>query len=64
MTNKSILYHSGEGIVEFPNIRLQRYNKDFYFGFYCTSIESQAIRWATRFDGKGFISGREVTNEE
>ena len=65
MTNKSILYHSGEGIVEFPKIRLQRYNKDFYFGFYCTNIESQAIRWATRFDGKGFISEYEyVPNNE
>ena len=64
MENKLMLYHGSQQIVEFPEIRLQRYNKDFYFGFYCTNIESQAIRWATRFDGKGFISGREVTYEE
>lgn len=64
MENKLILYHGSQQTVEFPEIRLQRYNKDFYFGFYCTNIESHAIRWATRFDGKGFIRGREVTNEE
>jgi hypothetical protein len=64
MEKNLILYHGSQQIVEFPEIRLQRYNKDFYFGFYCTNIESHAIRWATRFDGKGFISGREVTYEE
>lgn len=31
-----ILYHGSKSIVEFPEIRVQRYNKDFYFGFYCT----------------------------
>ena len=64
MENNSVLYHGSREIVEFPEIRPQRYNKDFYFGFYCTSIESQALRWATRFDGKGFIRGREVIHEE
>lgn len=56
MENKALLYHGSQEIVEFPEIRLQKYNKDFYFGFYCTNIENQAIRWATRFDGKGFLS--------
>ena len=31
-----ILYHGSKEIVEFPEIRTARYNKDFYFGFYCT----------------------------
>ena len=30
-----ILYHGSKEIVEFPEIRIARYNKDFYFGFYC-----------------------------
>lgn len=65
MEKNLILYHGSQQIVEFPEIRLQRYNKDFYFGFYCTNIENQAIRWATRFDGKGFISEYEyVPNNE
>lgn len=56
MDDKLILYHGSQEIVEFPEIRLQRYNKDFYFGFYCTNIKSQAVRWAARFDGKGYLS--------
>lgn len=51
-----ILYHGSKEIVEYPEIRTARFHKDFYFGFYCTLLQEQAIRWATRFDGKGFIS--------
>lgn len=61
MDDKLILYHGNQEIVEFPEIRLQRYNKDFYFGFYCTNIKSQAVRWAARFDGKGYLSEFEYT---
>lgn len=61
MDDKLILYHVSQEIVEFPEIRLQRYNKDFYFGFYCTNIKSQAVRWAARFDGKGYLSEFEYT---
>ncbi len=53
---KSILYHGSKEIVEFPEIRTAKFNKDFYFGFYCTLFKKQAQRWATRFSGKGFIS--------
>lgn len=51
-----ILYHGSQEIVEFPEIRIGRFNKDFYFGFYCTLFQEQALRWATRFDGAGYIS--------
>ena len=51
-----ILYHGSKEIVEYPEIRTARFHKDFYFGFYCTLLQEQARRWATRFDGKGFIS--------
>lgn len=55
------LYHGSQEIVEFPSIRLSKYNKDFYFGFYCTNIEKQAIRWATRYMGKGVVSKYDYT---
>ena len=32
-----------------------KFNKDFYFGVYCTLMEQQAIRWATRF-GEGIVN--------
>lgn len=51
-----ILYHGSREIVQSPEIRIQRYNKDFYFGFYCTLFPEQAIRWATRFGGKGYLN--------
>ena len=51
-----ILYHGSKEIVEMPEIRIQKYNKDFYFGFYCTVYPEQAKRWATRFDGIGYLN--------
>lgn len=32
---KIIIYHGSSQIVEVPEIRVAKYNKDFYFGFYC-----------------------------
>lgn len=54
--NSMTVYHGSREIVEFPEIRTARFNKDFYFGFYCTLFKKQAQRWATRFGGSGFIS--------
>ena len=51
-----ILYHGSRETVEFPEIRAARFNKDFYFGFYCTRLEEQAKRWATRFTGTGIVN--------
>ena len=48
MQDDRIIYHGGREIIEFPEIRIARYNKDFYFGFYCTNLKEQAKRWATR----------------
>ena len=56
MSKDIILYHGSKEIVEFPEIRIQKYNKDFYFGFYCTLFPEQAIRWATRYDGIGYLN--------
>ena len=51
-----ILYHGSKEVVEYPEIRKARFNKDFYFGFYCTNIEKQAERWAIRYGKKGYIN--------
>lgn len=61
---KKIVYHGSSQIVESPEIRLAKYNKDFYFGFYCTIMEEQANRWATRFGGTGYVSRYEYLPNE
>ena len=50
------LYHGSNQIVESPEIRIARYNKDFYYGFYCTLIKEQAIKWATRYQSTGYLN--------
>lgn len=59
-----ILYHGSKAIVETPEIRIQKYNKDFYFGFYCTLYSEQAVRWAIRFDGEGYLNEYEYVPNE
>ena len=44
-----ILYHGGFCAVARPEIRISRNCKDFGQGFYCTGLQSQAERWARRF---------------
>ncbi|MCD7867112.1 MAG: DUF3990 domain-containing protein [Clostridiales bacterium] len=56
-----ILYHGSTQVVKFPEIRKGLYNKDFYFGFYCTEYKKQAERWATRFGIKGYVNIYEYT---
>lgn len=51
-----ILYHVSNKIVESPEIQISKYNKDFYFGFYCTLLPEQSIRWAVRFNGAGYLN--------
>ena len=55
-----IIYHGSTVVASQPIIRTERFNMDFYFGFYCTIFEKQAIRWATRF-GDGFLNRYEYT---
>ena len=59
-----ILYHGSKQIVEYPELRKAQYNKDFYFGFYCTSLPEQAKRWASRYGGKGYLNRYEYTPNE
>lgn len=58
---KRTVYHGSSQIVEAPEIRITKYNKDFYFGFYCTVMEKQAKRWATRFGEAGYLNLYEYT---
>lgn len=57
------VYHGSSVIVKKPEIRIGKYNKDFYFGFYCTLIEEQAVRWATRF-GEGYVNQYEYVVDD
>lgn len=59
-----ILYCGSKTIMDSPEIRIQKYNKDFYFGFYCTLLPEQAIRWAIRFDGVGYLNEYRYTPDE
>lgn len=59
-----LLFHGSREIVEFPEVRKAIFNKDFYFGFYCTSFKEQAKRWATRYGKKGYINRYEYTPNE
>lgn len=54
--DKIIIYHGSTQIVKNPEIRITRFNKDFYFGFYCTKMKEQAKRWAMRFGKSGYVS--------
>lgn len=47
-TQDLLIYHGGSEIVKYPEIRIGRYTKDFYWGFYCTLFPKQAERWASK----------------
>jgi len=44
------VYHGGFTAIEKPEILKSKFPKDFGEGFYCTKIEAQAERWASRYD--------------
>ena len=39
-----ILFYGSKEIVVYPSIRKSIYNRDFYFGFYCTANKEQGER--------------------
>jgi len=49
--------------VETPEILESRFSKDFGAGFYCTELEQQAVRWASRYDN-AVVSVYEYTPDE
>lgn len=43
------IYHGSFTEIPYPEIRTHRYTKDFSWGFYCTKIQAQAEKWASKF---------------
>lgn len=44
------VYHGGYVEVSQPKIFTDGFTKDFGFGFYCTLIKEQAIKWSLRYN--------------
>jgi len=44
------IYHGSYMVIEKPLILQSKFPKDFGEGFYCTELEEQATRWASRYD--------------
>lgn len=53
---KSKVYHGSNQEIRKPVILTDGFTKDFGFGFYCTSIESQAQGWSMRKDGRNIVN--------
>ena len=56
MADSNIIYHGSNVIVENPQIIVSGFYKDFGYGFYCTSIEKQARKWALTKRGNSYVS--------
>ena len=52
----SIVYHGSNVEVSIPRILQNGFYKDFGYGFYCTSYEKQAKRWAMTKKGESVIN--------
>lgn len=50
------IYHGGSNIVTSPEIRIGKYTKYFYWGFYWTLFSEQAERWALRNMKKSIVN--------
>lgn len=48
--SKQVIYHGSYCIVDKPEIREGRFTKDFGVGFYCTILEEQALKWASKYE--------------
>jgi hypothetical protein len=57
-----LIMHGSTAQVPAPEIRKALFHKDFGDGFYCTTMEGQAYRWATRF-GTGYINYYEFNRD-
>lgn len=57
----NVIYHGSNVVVEKPKILNDGHYKDFGFGFYCTSIKKQAVRWALTKKGDSIINNYKYT---
>ena len=58
---KNIVYHESNVEVSIPRILQNGFYKDFGYGFYCTSFEKQAKRWAMTRKGASVVNHYEYT---
>ena len=58
-----ILYHGSNVIVQEPQILENGFYKDFGYGFYCTTIERQARRWALTKRRKHIVNFYEYSQD-
>ena len=62
-----ILYHGSFMAIPDPNLSFARDTTDFGKGFYTTTIQSQAKKWAERYkrrQGSGVVSIYEMNDDE
>ena len=62
--DERLVFHGSKEVVRVPEVRVARFNKDFYFGFYCTEYFEQAKKWACRFSGAGVMNEYRFTPDE
>lgn len=55
------IFHGSNQIVEHPQILVQGFYKDFGFGFYCTKLKKQAVRWAVTKRNPHIVNEYEYT---
>lgn len=61
-TNSSLAVCHGSGvIVKEPRFLTGGHHKDFGYSFYCTKMESQAIRWCLEKKPKHIVNRYEYT---
>ena len=48
--SKQMIYHGSYCVVDKPEIRKSKFTKDFGVGFYCTILEEQALKWASKYE--------------
>lgn len=53
---KITIYHGSNIEVSKPKILQNGFYKDFGYGFYCTNLKKQAIRWAVTKQGTSVLS--------
>ena len=56
MDKERIVFYGSQSEVQYPEIRLGKFYKDFSWGFYTTEKKEQAVRWASRFGGVGIVN--------
>jgi len=59
-----LLYHGSNTYVENPKIITDGFNKDFGFGFYLTTIENQAKKWALTKRGEHIVNVYEYVRDD